>query len=340
MRIAVYSRFYPSVGGIETLSRLLIERWLRQQTNVVLVSDVPAPPGLTPEISPKVLYRPGLLTRIKVHRQAQLVVHMNISLKALWPALLIRRPFVAVHHGFYVCDQSGRQDWREKLKLGVARRANANIAVSAAVARDTHLDCEVIPNAYDDSLFNHDGSAARKTDLAFVGRLVSDKGADLLLRALSTLRAHGLRPNLTIIGDGPERQALKRLAAETGVAKQVRFTGTLSQHCVAAELRRDEILVVPSLCNEAFAIVALEGAACGCVVLGSHSGGLPEAIGPTGTTFPRGDVETLAEKLRFLLLNPEERERYRSAAAAHLARHAPETIAKRYLGVFRRVLRQ
>ncbi|MGH7888104.1 MAG: glycosyltransferase, partial [Candidatus Binatia bacterium] len=119
---------------------------------------------------------------------------------------------------------------------------------------------------------------------------------------------------------------------------QVAFAGAPSSAEVASLLHQHEILVVPSLWEESFGVVALEGAASGCVVVGSDGGGLPEAIGPTGITFRRGDPFDLTSKLADLLRHRQEWQRYRDAARVHLARHRPAQIAQRYLEVFARVL--
>src|SRR5204862_5182118 len=135
---------------------------------------------------------------------ADVFVHMNISLKALWPLLIVRRPFVAVNHAYYHSDRSGYRDWRERLKLRVMEKA-VNIAVSQAVANRLPEHCLVIPNPVDLSLFQTDGCEARTKDVVFLGRLVSDKGCDLLIEALSKLAERGVRPLLTVIGHGPEK---------------------------------------------------------------------------------------------------------------------------------------
>src|SRR5438093_5578105 len=132
---------------------------------------------------------------------------MNISLKALWPWFIVRRPFVAVNHAYYYSDRTGYRDWRERLKLCVMAWAT-NIAVSEAVARRLPEQCFIIPNPFDISLFRSDDEAARNRDLVFLGRLVSDKGCDLLIRALGQLAERGLHPTLTVIGEGPERSTL------------------------------------------------------------------------------------------------------------------------------------
>ncbi len=175
---------------------------------------------------------------------------------------------------------------------------------------------------------------ARDKDLVFLGRLVSDKGADLLLDALANLKTRGLAPRLTIIGRGPEEPNLRRQAAELGITDQVEFAGLQTGEDLARALNAHKILVVPSRWQEPFGIVALEGIACGCVVIGSEGGGLKDAIGPCGVTFPNGDVERLADALASLLAHPERLADYRASAASHLARHKKADVARAYLEVF------
>ena len=83
--------------------------------------------------------------------------------------------------------------------------------------------------------------------------------------------------------------------------------------------------------NEAFGVVALEGIACGCVVVGSEKGGLPEAIGPCGATFPAGDTKLLAAMVRDVLRSRVAIEQFRAGAAQHLAFHSADAAAQRYL---------
>src|SRR5689334_13350053 len=70
---------------------------------------------------------------------------------------------------------------------------------------------------------------------------------------------------------------------------QVELTGIKSGSDLARYLARHRVMAVPSRCEEGFGIVALEGIACGCVVVGTNLGGLPEAIGPVGIVVPNGD---------------------------------------------------
>jgi glycogen(starch) synthase len=178
----------------------------------------------------------------------------------------------------------------------------------------------------------------REKDLVFLGRLVSAKGVDVLLDALAELRRQGLTPGLTVIGQGPEEENLRTQAKRLGIEEQVVFAGAKFDDELARLLNAHKILVVPSRWQEPFGIVALEGIACGCVVVGSEGGGLKDAIGECGVTFPNGDVEALARALVELLVRPDVLMGFREHAAAHLARHGTEKVATEYLKVFARAI--
>ncbi|MFM5890952.1 MAG: glycosyltransferase family 4 protein, partial [Dolichospermum sp.] len=173
----------------------------------------------------------------------------------------------------------------------------------------------------------------RNQELVFLGRLVSDKGANLLLEALSQLKLTGLTPKLTIIGTGPEESKLIQQAKDLKINDQVTFAGVKLEHELTKLLNAHQIMVVPSLWNEPFGIVALEGIACGCVVVGSEGGGLKDAIGTCGVTFANGNVEQLTKILFDLLTHPEKLKTYREQAKLHLDSHTSKAVAKAYLDV-------
>src|SRR6202030_3340765 len=176
---------------------------------------------------------------------------------------------------------------------------------------------------------------AREKTIVFVGRLVSDKGVDLLLRALELLRRDGLTPDLTIIGSGPEENNLRKLASELGVDRQVSFGGQKSGTQLAETLNQHRVLAVPSRWAEPFGVVALEGIACGCVVVGSQDGGLKEAIGPCGLTFENGNAAALAAQLKHLINEPETRTNLLRGAAEYLGNFRSDAVAGAYLRVMR-----
>jgi glycosyltransferase involved in cell wall biosynthesis len=91
-------------------------------------------------------------------------------------------------------------------------------------------------------------------------------------------------------------------------------------------------MIVPSVGAEGFGIVALEGLACGCRLLVSDAGGLPEAVGGFGDVFPMGDVNALAALLDRCLIHREV-EPMSDAKRAFLRDHSPGRVARKYLDV-------
>ena len=104
----------------------------------------------------------------------------------------------------------------------------------------------------------------------------------------------------------------------------------LEGETLARTLARHRVLAIPSICEEGFPLVALEGAACGCAVISTDGGGLPEAIGPCGIVVRRADAMAFAEGLERLLTHRQLEDSCRRAAPAHLVRHAQSAIGERY----------
>jgi glycosyltransferase involved in cell wall biosynthesis len=337
MRLLIASRaFAPSVGGLEAVAETLAFGLAGRghQVRVVTMIEGEADPRLPYEV----IRRPTARRLLALHRWAEVSLHMNMSLRWHWAALLGRARIVLVHHGVYE-----GQGWRGGVAAWIKRelcRGAVNVSVSQFVASRLPVRSLVIPNPYDDALFREEPGVPRDRDLVFLGRLVSDKGASLLLDALASLKKEGLRFSLSVVGDGPEGPALREQAALLGLGGQVAFLGVRRGAELARILNGHRVLVVPSLTKEGFGIVALEGIACGCVVIGSSGGGLPEAIGPCGLTFPNGDSRALAGRIKQVLNDPTLQERCRGAAPAHLARHTRERVVEQYVTIVDKAARK
>ena len=213
-----------------------------------------------------------------------------------------------------------------------------NVAISRAVAEDIARESLIIPNPYRDRVFRVLPETARARKLIFVGRLVSDKGVDLLLRALGMLRREGLEPDLTVVGAGPEAENLSALSRELALDHQVSFVGQKTGEELVRLLNEHRIMVIPSRWAEPFGVVALEGIACGCVVVGSEAGGLKEAIGPCGITFANGSERALADALKRILLDQSLEDSFRRAAPEHLAKFKAREIAQEYLRLLQQLI--
>jgi glycosyltransferase involved in cell wall biosynthesis len=120
------------------------------------------------------------------------------------------------------------------------------------------------------------------------------------------LRAERANVRLEIAGAGPDHRAISEEVQALGMAARVTFLGW--QKDLAPLLARWDIFVLPSL-EESFGIAALEAMAAGCVVIATAVGGVPELIehGRTGWLVPAGDSNALADRIQFVVANPELR---------------------------------
>lgn len=326
--------FSPSIGGIETVSAILGTEFAGMGHSVKLITETAGPD--TVEWPFEVIRQPSLKRILELVRWSDVLLQNNISLRSLWAAPLLRRPAVIAHQTWIASVEGGLR-WRDRLKRALLPKCE-NIAISSAIGATIRTPHVVIGNPYRDDLFQQGADAPRERDLIFAGRLVSDKGVDLLFRALNALGRKGLKPDLTVVGGGPEEGNLRRLAGELGIAEQVDFRGPKNAAELAKLFNAHRILVVPSRWAEPFGVVALEGAASGCVVVGSEQGGLKEAIGPCGRTFENGNMEALAAALAELLGSAGLRNQIRSHAEAHLQRFKGRQVAGEYMGVIERAI--
>jgi glycogen synthase len=325
--------FDPSVGGIESVSKILAEKFAAAGNEVHVVTQTPGP-----EIAGanyRVTRRPSISKLFGLLNWCDLFFQNNITLRSLIPALLRRKPTLVVHQT-WLRNTRGEMTWNNRLKRALLPRVT-NVAISKAVADSIAGHSFVVGNPYDDAVFRLMPNIMRDKDLLFVGRLVSDKGADLLLRALKSLQDENLHPNLTIVGSGPEESNLRKLTSELSLDRQVAFAGQQSGDALAEILNQHRLLTVPSRWAEPFGIVALEGIACGCVIVGSEKGGLKEAIGPCGLTFENGNVSELAAQLKRLLSEPDLIVKFREGANEHLAKFQPDQVAAAYLRLMRKI---
>jgi glycogen(starch) synthase len=171
-----------------------------------------------------------------------------------------------------------------------------------------------------------------------LGRLVSEKGFDLALRACASIADRFPRLRLVIAGDGPARSSLENQAAALGVAHLVDFVGWVPPERVAALLNSATIVAMPSE-REGLPTVALEAALMARPVVGTRVGGIPEVVlhQKTGCLFPPGDEKALAEALLLLLGEPRT-----ATALGEAARVRAQEIFsfKRYVDAYENLYRR
>lgn len=326
-RILVYSSaFFPSVGGLEMMAFLIARELGRLGHEVRVVTNTRSE---QPDNCPFAVIRaPNWLALFSAVKWSQVVLQFNVNLRAMWTWGLIRRPLVVSHQGIYG-RPSGRFGWRDRMKYLVARKV-VNIAASPYVAAHLSGRITTIPNAYDDEMFRVKPDVVRNRDFLFVGRLVSDKGADDFVKAFAKICQDRPDVDATIVGIGPESGALAALARSLGIEERIQFLGVRREEALVDAMNQHRFLVVPSKWDEPFGIVALEGIACGCIVIGSGGGGLGFAIGGCGFTFPNGDLHELTGCMERALDRADLCEGYRRSFPQHLAEHSPRAIASRF----------
>ena len=143
--------------------------------------------------------------------------------------------------------------------------------------------------------------------IGFVGRLIPEKGLDLLFRACVKLVG---RWNITVVGTGPAQEELEGLAERLGIAGRVTWLGALPRSGVEEIWSRLDCIVVPSRTTPRWIEVtpraALDAMAHAVAVVGSAAGAVPETIGEAGIVVPEEDVPALAAVLQRLHDTPGE----------------------------------
>ncbi len=196
------------------------------------------------------------------------------------------------------------------------------------------------------------GSYNQKTVL-FVGRIDPVKGLDNWFRAMR--RVVEIEPSLRdrmcvclIGGDldededpNSEMARLDRLKDELGIADVVTFLGGRAQSALPYYYSSADLVVMPSR-YESFGLAALEAMACGTPVVASDVGGLSFVVrdGETGCLVPEGAVESLANCILNLLMNPAERARMSQRAVEVAQDYAWPVIANRMMGLYEETRRE
>ncbi|MBV9383714.1 MAG: glycosyltransferase family 4 protein [Streptosporangiaceae bacterium] len=196
------------------------------------------------------------------------------------------------------------------------------VRLARALSRDAAARMVRLAPGVDASAFRAapgDGDAVRRRlglagcpVVICVSRLVRRKGQDTLIRAWPEVRAKVPGAALLIVGDGPYAGSLRRLAAHTGVADSVTFTGPVPGPELSAHYAAGDVFAMPcrtrrgGLDVEGLGIVYLEASAAGLPVVGGDSGGAPDAIldGESGYVVRGRNVPAIAARITELLADP------------------------------------
>jgi glycosyltransferase involved in cell wall biosynthesis len=289
--------------------------------------------------------RPSGLDRLRLERPQLLHAHFGVdAIEAAPLAKALRIPLAVTLHGYDI--NIDRRWWESgkgepKMKhyprrlLDLASEEFVHfIAVSDAIRQRAIAygirseKVTTLPIGIDVKKFVPGTTPIVKRDrrILFVGRLVEKKGCGFLLRAIPLVKNRVPDVQLSIVGDGPLRAELDRLARDLGLS--VHFHGALEPTAIKSELDRARVVCLPSTraANgdaEGLPIVLLEAQAAGLPVVASRFGGIKEAVddGKTGYCFVEKDVGDLASRLTQILTDDQRTVEMASEARNFVCRH-------------------
>ena len=175
--------------------------------------------------------------------------------------------------------------------------------------------------------------------IGYIGRLVPQKGVDVLLEAVTRLDGPW---ELRILGSGPEQDRLEKMAQWLSVLPRVTFDMPIPSTRMPYYYSGLDVLVLPSRTQpnwkEQFGRVLIEAMACGVVVVGARSGAIPEVIGDAGLTFAEGDLADLRAQLQVLLDDPVRRQELAQRGRQRVLENYTQTqVAIRTVEIYRQV---
>lgn len=258
---------------------------------------------------------------------------------------LKRRAFVATWHEVW-----GLAYWKQY--MGAAGIVAYAIERSAALLPDKFIavspltrqriqeeynvpESKVIlaPNGIDTSIITSVDKPSRITsDVIYAGRLIKHKNVDMLLRAVDKVRAELPKIRCVIVGDGPEKVRLEKLAKQLNLGKNVTFVPFQEHHTDVLALMKASKVFVSASAREGFGIVAIEANACGLPVLTlEHPDNATTHLiepGVNGRIFK--DVTTLASELTETLQTEYDREALAARAEQYNWDHTTTSVLEGY----------
>jgi glycogen(starch) synthase len=344
-------------------------------TRVTVVTPTPRGEFDDASLPFRVVRRPRAPQLVSLIRSSDVIHLAGPCFIPLAMGLLLRKPVVVEHHGFQTICPNGQLLYEPTRtpcpghfmagRHAQCVRCNAKDGLLQSLALwfftfprrwlCTHATANIMPTNWLGGLVqlprsttvyhgltnanvSNPPSTSASSTFAFVGRLVSTKGVQILLEAAQQVRAQGLRFQIKVIGDGPDRQSLESQIAEMGLTENVQFLGYVSAGDLEKHLADVSTIVMPSLAGEVFGLVAAENMARGKLVIASDSGALSEVIADAGLTFPPGDVSGLARCMKQVLQDETLPAKLGSAARTRAANEFNERrMLERHLNIYSEV---
>jgi glycosyltransferase involved in cell wall biosynthesis len=358
--------FPPEVGGLESHCYYLCKELVRLGDDVTMITSKSKPQAPEREMMDGVnvirtwfpskspagwmAHTMGSFSTYMPYAKHADILHAQTFASAP-PAMLAKRlyglPMVLTLHTSHFLKLAKKPAWKPILR-SIISSADWLLAASEEI-RDTalglyrHPRAEAVTNGVDTGMFQRvTPSMPRRPDVRRVivpRRLYEKNGVEYFIRAMPAIRRH-VPIEALLVGDGPERPRLERLAADLGVSDFVNFMGSRPNTDMPGLFASSDIAVLPSL-MEATSVAALEAMSCEIPVAASNVGGLPEIIDETvGTLFNPADPEDLAQRLVALMKRTDLAETGQRARARVANHWSLERLARRHQEIYRALVEE
>jgi glycosyltransferase involved in cell wall biosynthesis len=373
MKIIIYCPvFYPMIGGMETVTECTADLLIKAGHECIVITPVKF--DQKDKFPFRVYRNSGILTKIRLILWADIVYSNGASLALLFIAKLLFKPFVWKHAGYQASCIDGlgwvngvsapidpwgsvkfhfRKSGLIYTSIGaiklLIRRFSAkylvdmNVAITNWVASRQPFKRQTI--IYNPSPLYRFISPSRKIanvyDFVYMGRLVSEKGLKILIKAFKIISGDMPNRNLKmlIIGDGNIRSELENMVSQLGIQDHIVFAGRKTGQELTDLIHSARIAVVPSEWEEPMGIVAIELMAAGRNIIVSESGGLKECVEAAGLTFPNGNAEALARCMARLLDDQELSEAQKKIGVEQVRKFDPVLKVDQYISLFKSILK-
>ena len=176
--------------------------------------------------------------------------------------------------------------------------------------------------------------------IGFVGRIVKDKGLDILLDSLGSIKGDW---KLLMVGKGPFKDEMMEQAKKLGIEKRIVFSGFISPEKVPDYLNCMDILVLSSIRSkkekEQFGRVLIEAMACEVAVIGSDVGGISNTISDAGLVFKEGSVKELRDKITLLMKNRKILQKYAKAGRKRvIENYTNKILAEKIYNIYKKLV--
>ncbi len=348
---------YPSsIGGAEihsfkvakilseTNDVFVIGKHLRERKNRGLLSYLARSKGSVIEYLVT-----GFIVSLK-HRLSPHVISVQTAYAPLLLGYMIskfyRVPMIVTVHGSDI-RVHGRSSLLKYLQKMILRKADYIISVSQEIQRilvaEYKLGCncmEVVHNGVDKALFCTTPKTSTKShpSVSFLGSLRTEKNPFVLFKSIKMLSGKYPGISLHIIGDGPLKPELVRWTQLNHIEKNVIFHGLVTHEKAVGLLVENDLFALTSF-HEGFPTALIEALALSKPVVASSIPGVRELIvdGYNGLLFPPDSYESLAEKIDFLVQNPDLAILYGRRGRKEVSQYTWENVARSYLRIINKI---